>query len=166
MHHCCWNMKGWNDERAELKWSIFLELQSYLDNCIYHECILLYGQHISVFVKVGGEICHLGKNEISDFITLLQCLHLENKSVRGDNFSSEHNFLLESDNHATEIFNFSPFLKARVAISDWTSPLIPPRWGARECRSLDILLHPDISWAWVMTSIYDWCSMEDLHKCN
>ena len=58
-----------------------------------------------VVVKEGDEICHLWSNKISEFITLFQCLHLlEKKSGRGDNFSREHNLLLDSDNPDMKIF--------------------------------------------------------------
>ena len=35
-------MKGQNDESAELKWEMWLELQSSLDNGRYNECLLLF----------------------------------------------------------------------------------------------------------------------------
>ena len=38
----------------------------------------------------------------------------------------------------------SPLLKAMVDRSDWTSPFILPRRGARECRSLESIFHPEI----------------------
>ena len=59
----------------------------------------------SVVVKEGDEICHLWRNRSSDFLTLCQCLHvLEKNYSRGDYFSREHNFLLESENPAMKIF--------------------------------------------------------------
>ena len=58
------------------------------------------------------------------------------------------------------------FLNTRVARSDWTSPFIPPIRGAHEWRSLDRIFHPDISWAWVMTTLYAWCAMEDFTKVS
>ena len=98
-------MKGQNDESADLKWSMWSELQSSLDNGRYHECLLQYSQQISVLVKKGDETCHLWRNKSSEFLTLCQCLHvLEKKSGRGDNLSREHNFLLESENPSMKIF--------------------------------------------------------------
>ena len=59
-----------------------------------------------VIVKEVDEIYHIGRNERSEFITILQCLHvLEYKSGRRENFSRYHNFLLESENYAMKIFN-------------------------------------------------------------
>ena len=67
---------------------MMLEIESSIDNGIYHECFLRYRQHISVVVKEGDEICHLGRNKLSEFVTLWQCLYvLEEKSIRGDNLS-------------------------------------------------------------------------------
>ena len=72
-----------------------------------------------IVVKECDEIYHLGRNESSEFITILQCLHvLEKKSDRGDNFSRDHNFLLEYDNSSMKVFKL--VLKARVARSDCT----------------------------------------------
>ena len=74
----------------------------------------------SIVVQEGDEICHLWRNKSSDFITLCQCLYvLEENSGRGDNFSRENNFLLDSENPAVKIFEFiSSLLKAKVARSD------------------------------------------------
>ena len=59
----------------------------------------------AVIVNEGDEICHLWRNKCLEFLTLCQCLHvLDKKSGRGDNFSTEHNFLLESENPAMKIF--------------------------------------------------------------
>ena len=59
----------------------------------------------AIFVKEGDDIYHIWRNKISKFITLCQCLHvLKKKSGRGDNFSREHNFLLESENTTIKIF--------------------------------------------------------------
>ena len=59
----------------------------------------------AVVVKEGGEICHLWRNKISEFLTLFQCLHvLEEKYGRGSNFSREHNLFLESENPDMRIF--------------------------------------------------------------
>ena len=69
-------MKGLNYDRADLKWSMLLELQSSPDKGRYHECILLYRQQISVVVKEGGDIFHLGSNKISEFTTILKFLHV------------------------------------------------------------------------------------------
>ena len=94
---------------------MMLEIQSSLDNGRYHKCLLRYRQHISVVVKEGDEICHIGRNKISEFITLWQWLHvLEEKSSRGDNFSREHNLLLESDNPAMKIFKLFSNLEGQV----------------------------------------------------
>ena len=72
-----------------------------------------------VVIKEGDDICHLWRNKRSEFLTLCQCLHvLEDKSGRGENFSREHNFLLESENPAMKSSICSPFFKARVARSD------------------------------------------------
>ena len=107
-----------------------------------------------VVVKEGDEICHLWRNKRSEFLTLYQCLHvLEEKSGRGDNFSGENNFLLESDNPAMKSSSCSPLLKASVARSYWTLPFIPPRWGAREWRTLEKIVHPNISWVWVLKNL-------------
>ena len=59
----------------------------------------------AVIVKEGDEIYHLWRNKCFEFLTLCQCLHvLEKKSVRGENLSREHNFLLEYENPAMKIF--------------------------------------------------------------
>ena len=59
----------------------------------------------SVVVNECDEICHLGRNESSEFITLCQLIHaLEDTYGRGDNFFRDHNSLLESDNPAMKIF--------------------------------------------------------------
>ena len=59
----------------------------------------------SVLVNEGDEICHLWRNKISEFLTLCSFLHVLGKySSRGDNFSRENNFLLESENPAMKIF--------------------------------------------------------------
>ena len=49
---------------------MLLDPQSSLDEDIFHECLLLYRQQISVFVKECDEICHIGHNESSEFITI------------------------------------------------------------------------------------------------
>ena len=65
----------------------------------------LIDSRFAVLVKDGDEICHLWRNKCFEFITLCKCVHvLENKSGRRDNFSREHNFLLESENPAMKIF--------------------------------------------------------------
>ena len=65
----------------------------------------LIGSIFAVLVNEGDEIYHLWRNKFFEFITICQCLHLlKNKSSRGDNFSREHNFLLESENPAMKIF--------------------------------------------------------------
>ena len=46
LYHCWWKIKDQNDEIAELKWSMSLYLQSYLDKNIAHEFLLLCRQHI------------------------------------------------------------------------------------------------------------------------
>ena len=62
-------------------------------------------RRFSVLVNGGDDICHIWRNKSSDFLTLCQCLHvLEEKYGRGDNFSREHNLLLESDNPDMKIF--------------------------------------------------------------
>ena len=67
-----------------------------------------------VVVKEGDEICKLGRNKISEFITIRQRLNLlENKYIRGDNLSKEHNFFLESDNPAMKIFKFFSVLEGQ-----------------------------------------------------
>ena len=77
-----------------------------VSSCIY--------SRFSVFVKEGDEIFHLWCNKISEFITLFQCLHvLEKKSGRGDSFSREHNFLLESENPAMKIFKLLSILEGQ-----------------------------------------------------
>ena len=66
-------------------------------SCVY--------RRFSVVIKEGDDICHLGRNKNYEFLTLCQCLHvLEEKYGRGDNFSREHNLLLESDNPDMKIF--------------------------------------------------------------
>ena len=68
----------------------------------------------SVVVKEGAEICHLWRNEISDFITLCKCLNLlEEKSGRGENFSRENNFLLDSENPATNFFKLLSIIEGQ-----------------------------------------------------
>ena len=67
-----------------------------------------------VVVKEGDEICHLWHNKSSEFLTLCQYLSvLEENSGRGDNFSGEHNFLLESENPAMEIFKLFSILEGQ-----------------------------------------------------
>ena len=59
----------------------------------------------SVVFKECYEICHLGRNESSEFITLLQCLNvLEYKSGRIENFSRANNFLLKYENPDMKVF--------------------------------------------------------------
>ena len=68
----------------------------------------------SVVVKEGDEIYHLWRNKSSEFITLYQCLCLlEEKSGRGDNFSRERNFLLDSDNPSMKIFKLFSILEGQ-----------------------------------------------------
>ena len=68
----------------------------------------------SVFVKEGDETCHLWRNKRSDFLTLFQCLNvLEKKSDRGENFSREHNFFLESENPAMKVFKLFSILEGQ-----------------------------------------------------
>ena len=68
----------------------------------------------SVVVKEGDEICYLWRNKSSEFLTLCQCLHeLEEKSGRVDNFSREHNFLLDSENPAMKIFKLFSILEGQ-----------------------------------------------------
>ena len=74
---CCWR-------------SNHLEITIYSIN--FSSCIY---SRFSVVVKECDQICHIGRNLISVFITLWQFLHvLEWKSGRRDNFSREHNLLL------------------------------------------------------------------------
>ena len=59
----------------------------------------------AVIVNEGDEIYQLRRNKLFGFLTLCQCPHvLEKKSGSGENFSREHNFLLESENPAMKIF--------------------------------------------------------------
>ena len=68
----------------------------------------------SVLVKEVDEICHIWRNKISEFINICQCLHvLEEKSVRGDNFSIENNLILEYDNPAMKIFKLFSILEGQ-----------------------------------------------------
>ena len=68
----------------------------------------------SVVVKEDDEICHLWCNKSSDFLTICKCLNvMENKSVRGDTLSREHNFLLESENPAMNIFKLFPIIEGQ-----------------------------------------------------
>ena len=68
----------------------------------------------SVVVKEGYEICHLWRNKSSEFLTIFQCLCvLEDKYGRGDNFSREHNFLLESENPDVKIFDLFSILEGQ-----------------------------------------------------
>ena len=68
-----------------------------------------------VVVKEGGDICQLGRNKISEFINICQCLNLlENKYSRVDNLSKEHNFFLDSENPAMKIFKFFSVLEGQV----------------------------------------------------
>ena len=67
-----------------------------------------------VVVKEGDEICQLGRNKISEFINICQCLNLlEKESGRVDNLSIEHNFFLESENPAMKIFKFFSVLEGQ-----------------------------------------------------
>ena len=67
-----------------------------------------------IVVKEGDEICHLLRNKSSEFLNLCQCLHvLEEKSGRGDNFSREHNFLLEYENLAMKIFKLFSIVESQ-----------------------------------------------------
>ena len=45
------------------------------------------------------------------------------------------------------------FLNDRLASSDWTSLILPPRLGVCAWRSLHIIVHSDISLAWVFTTL-------------
>ena len=75
---------------------------------------LIYSR-FSVVVREGDEICHLWRNKSSEFLPLCQCLHvLEGKSGRGDNFSREHNFLLESENPAMKISKLFSILEGQT----------------------------------------------------
>ena len=122
---------------------------------------------LSVVVKEGDEICHLWRNKSSEFLTLCQCLHvLEEKSGRGDNFSKERIYCLSMRILIWKSSSCSPFLKARVARSDWTLPFVSPRWWAREWRSLDRIVHPGISWEWVLTTLQSWDVMEDFTQVS
>ena len=68
----------------------------------------------SVVVKEGDDICNLGINESSEFITIWKLLRLlEDKSGRGENFSRENNFLLESDKSAMKIFKLLSVLEGQ-----------------------------------------------------
>ena len=68
----------------------------------------------SVVVEEGDDICHLWINKSSEFITLCQCLHvLEEKYGRGENFSRENNFLLESKNPAMKIFKLLSIIEGK-----------------------------------------------------
>ena len=59
----------------------------------------------AVLFKEGDDLCRLWRNKCSEFLTIFQCLDvLEKKYGRGDNFSREHNFLLDSENPAMKIF--------------------------------------------------------------
>ena len=55
-------MKDQNYENADLKWSMLLKLQQYVDNYIFHECLLLSMHKFSVVVKDCVEICNIGSN--------------------------------------------------------------------------------------------------------
>ena len=66
----------------------------------------------SVLFKEGDEICHIWRDKSSEFLTLCKCLRvLKEKSGNGENFSREHNFLLESENPAMKIFKFLSILE-------------------------------------------------------
>ena len=68
----------------------------------------------SVLIKEGDEICHLWRNKISKLFTICQFFHLlEEKSGRGDNFSRENNFLLESENPAVKIFELFSIIEGQ-----------------------------------------------------
>ena len=104
-------------------------------------------------VKECDEICHLGRNVWFDFFALWKFLHkLEEKSFRRYSFYREDNFLLKSDNSAMKLSKLLSFIEQQD-MSDWTPQLILRRLGTRECRILDIIIHPDISWSWVMTTL-------------
>ena len=67
---------------------------------------------LSVVVKECDDICHLGRNESSEFITLCKCFHvLEYKYGRRENLSLEHNLLLESENPAMKVFKLFSILE-------------------------------------------------------
>ena len=67
-----------------------------------------------VVVKECDEIYHLWRNKSSEFIIICQCLHvLKEKSGRGDNFSRDHNFLLESENPAIKIFKLLSIIECQ-----------------------------------------------------
>ena len=74
----------------------------------------LIDMRFAILIKEGDEIYHLWRNKLVECITLCQCLHvLEKNSGRGDNLSREHNFLLESDNPAMEIFKLFSILEGQ-----------------------------------------------------
>ena len=57
---------------------------------------------------------HIWRNKSSEFLTICQCLHvLEEKSGRRENFSREHNFLLESENPAMKIFKLFSIIEGQ-----------------------------------------------------
>ena len=56
----------------------------------------------------------------------------------------------------------SNFLDDKVANSDCTSTFVPPIWGPIVCRSLDRIVHPNISLSWLVETLYIWGTMEDL----
>ena len=67
-----------------------------------------------VVVREGDEICHIERNESSEFITLWQWLHvLEEKSGRGENLSRELNLLLKSKNPDMKIFKMLSVLEVQ-----------------------------------------------------
>ena len=115
----------------------------------------------SVVVEECDEICRLGRNKRSylslfdnAFIYCIRILVRETNSP--ESIISCWSLIILQWNSSS----FYPLLNARVAISYWTSSFIPPRWGALEWISLERMVHPEISWAWVLTALYDWGAME------
>ena len=108
----------------------------------------------SVVVKECDEIYHLGRNEWFEFIAIWQLLHVpEDQSCRRYSFSREGNFCWIMIILLWKYSSCYSFLNARVDRPDWKSIFPPPRRVAYEWTILDRIVHPEISWEWVMTTL-------------
>ena len=71
-------------------------------------------RRFSVVIKNGDEICHLRRNKSSEFLTLCQCLHVqEEKYGMGNNFCRKQNFMFESENPAMKVFKLFSIIEGQ-----------------------------------------------------
>ena len=85
-------------------------------------------RRFSILVKEGDEIFHIWRNKRSELFTFCQCLPvLEDQFIRGDNFSRDHNLLLESENPGMKFFKLFYIIEGQGGYSRLNTTINPSK---------------------------------------